>query len=146
MTGVLYPVVFGGFLRVQHGDAAAITAVNEDFFKEEKLMKMKKRFLGILLSLVMVLGLVPGMSLTAYADNQKAYAAYDVTTNDNKTKSGAALTALQVKFNGKSWYIIADDSTAVNAGTVTLLAAESFGNSKFDDSSNKYSTSTIKTS
>ena len=32
-------------------------------------MKMKKRFLSILLSLVMVLGLVPGMSLTAYADN-----------------------------------------------------------------------------
>ena len=31
-------------------------------------MKMKKRFLGILLSLVMVLGLMPGMSLTAYAD------------------------------------------------------------------------------
>ena len=30
-------------------------------------MKMKKRFLGILLSLVLVLGLMPGMSLTAYA-------------------------------------------------------------------------------
>ncbi len=30
-------------------------------------MKMKKRFLGILLSLVMLLGLLPGMSLTAYA-------------------------------------------------------------------------------
>jgi hypothetical protein len=30
-------------------------------------MKMKKRFLSILLSLVMVLGLMPGMSLTAYA-------------------------------------------------------------------------------
>ena len=30
-------------------------------------MKMKKRFFGILLSLVMVLGLIPGMSLTAYA-------------------------------------------------------------------------------
>ena len=58
---------------------------------------------------------------------QKAYAAYDVTTDANKTKSGDALTALQVKFNEKSWYIIADDSTAVNAGTVTLLAAESLG-------------------
>lgn len=31
-------------------------------------MKMKKRFLSVLLSLVMVLGLMPGMSLTAYAD------------------------------------------------------------------------------
>ncbi|MBQ9304203.1 hypothetical protein [Butyrivibrio sp.] len=30
-------------------------------------MKTKKRFLGILLSLVLVLGLMPGMSLTAYA-------------------------------------------------------------------------------
>ena len=33
-------------------------------------MKMKKRFLSILLSLVMVLGLLPGMSLTAYAVSQ----------------------------------------------------------------------------
>ena len=41
--------------------------MKEDFFKEEKLMKMKKRFLSILLSLVMVLGLMPGMSLTALA-------------------------------------------------------------------------------
>ena len=31
-------------------------------------MKMKKRFLSILLSLVMVLGLMPGMSLTALAE------------------------------------------------------------------------------
>ena len=30
-------------------------------------MKTKKRFLGILLSLALVLGLMPGMSLTAYA-------------------------------------------------------------------------------
>lgn len=29
----------------------------------------KKRFLSILLSLVIVLGLMPGMSLTAYAEN-----------------------------------------------------------------------------
>jgi len=32
-------------------------------------MKMKKRFLSILLSLVLVLGLMPGMSLTAYAED-----------------------------------------------------------------------------
>ena len=31
-------------------------------------MKMKKRFLSVLLSLVMVLGMVPGMSLTALAE------------------------------------------------------------------------------
>lgn len=105
---------------------------------------MKKRLLGILLSML-VLGLMPGMSLTAYADNQKAYAAYDVTTDVNKVKSGVDLTALQVTFNGKSWYIIEDNSTAVNAGTVTLLAADtSFGTSKFHDSSNNYSESTVK--
>ena len=34
-------------------------------------MKMKKRFFGILLSLVMVLGLMPGMSLTALARGVK---------------------------------------------------------------------------
>ncbi len=33
-------------------------------------MKQKrKRFLGILLSLALVLGMIPGMSLTAYADD-----------------------------------------------------------------------------
>ncbi len=85
------------------------------------------------------------MSLTVYADGQKAYAAYDVTTAENRNKTGDALTALQVNFNGKSWYIIADGSTAVNAGTVTLLAVENLGTSKFHDSSNAYSTSTIKT-
>uniref|UniRef100_UPI000488BB0E InlB B-repeat-containing protein n=1 Tax=Eubacterium cellulosolvens TaxID=29322 RepID=UPI000488BB0E len=108
-------------------------------------MTTKKRFMSILLSLVMVLGLVPGIGMTAYAAGEKAYTAYDVTTDANKEKSGNDLTDLQVTFNGKKWYIIEDNSTAVNAGTVTLLAAESFGGSKFHDNSNKYSTSTIKT-
>ena len=36
-------------------------------------MKMKKRFLSILLSLVMVLGLMPGMSLTAYAETYDSF-------------------------------------------------------------------------
>ena len=33
-------------------------------------MKTKKRFFGILLSLVLVLGLLPGMGLTAYAADE----------------------------------------------------------------------------
>ena len=33
-------------------------------------MKIKKRLLGILLSLALILGMMPGMSLTAYADTQ----------------------------------------------------------------------------
>jgi len=53
-----------------------------------------------------------------------------------------------VKFNNYNWYIIADNSTAVDAGTVTLLAADtSFGTSKFDGESpysNAYSSSTVK--
>ncbi|MBO6208452.1 MAG: hypothetical protein J6O73_16185, partial [Lachnospiraceae bacterium] len=77
-----------------------------------------------------------------------AYAAYNVTTDDNKTKSGVALTALQVTFHGMPWYIISDNSTAVDAGTVTLLAADTgFGLSKFDSTnpySNDYSSSDVK--
>ncbi|MCR5168691.1 MAG: hypothetical protein K6C13_15975 [Oscillospiraceae bacterium] len=57
-------------------------------------------------------------------------------------------TTTTVTFNGKPWYIIADNSTAVDAGTVTLLAADtSFGLSEFDSTSpysNDYSTSTVK--
>ena len=88
-------------------------------------MKMKKRFLSILLSLVMVLGLMPGMSLTAYAD--AAYGTYLVTSTDTAT----SLPSKVVKFNDIEWYIIADDSTAVDAGTVTLFSRNSFGTSIF---------------
>ena len=84
------------------------------------MKKLKNIFLGVAL----VMGLVPEMGFTVYANDTKAYAAYDVTTEANKTKSGDALTALQVSFNGIPWYIIADDSTAADAGTVTLLAAD----------------------
>ncbi|WP_035793650.1 DUF6273 domain-containing protein, partial [Butyrivibrio sp. AE3006] len=94
-------------------------------------MRIKmKRFLGILLTLTLVLGLMSGMSLTTYA-------ATETYTNlmDNKTV---------VKFNNHDWYIIADDSTATG-GTVTLLAADtSFGTSAFDSNSNAYSSSTVK--
>ncbi len=108
-------------------------------------MKQKmKQLMGILLSYVMMLGLLPGMSLTAYADGTGAYNDYLVTTDDNKQKSGDDLIALQVTFNEKKWYIIADNSSSVTEGTVTLLAAESFGKYEFHASSNDYSTSTIK--
>ena len=61
--------------------------------------KTERKLLSFLLTLAMVIGLMPGMSLTAYAAGEKAYAAYDVTTETNKTKSGNDLTALQVTFN-----------------------------------------------
>ena len=47
-------------------------------------------------------------------------------------------------FNGKKWYIIEDNSTAVDKGTVTLLAADSLGTSKYSDSDSHYSSSTVK--
>ena len=93
------------------------------------------KILSLLLTLVMMLGLLPGMSLTALAYDGNPYASLVGTTNS-------------VTFNGKPWYIIADNSTAVDAGTVTLLAADtSFGYSKFSsNSSNSYSNSTVKAS
>ena len=94
-------------------------------------MKMKKRCLGILLSLVMVLGLMPGMSLTALAWEGDPYASLLNTTT-------------AVKFDGKEWYLIENNSTAANAGTVTLLSKECAAASQFG-SSNNYSGSTVET-
>lgn len=55
-------------------------------------------------------------------------------------------TRTVVHFNDYNWYIIADNSTAADAGTVTLLAADnSFGLSAFDaNNNNTYSSSTVK--
>ena len=59
--------------------------------------------------------------------------------------AGLVNTTTAVHFNDYDWYIIEDNSTAVDAGTVTLLAADTrFGTSKFHDSSNAYSGSTVK--
>ena len=50
-------------------------------------MRMKKRFLGILLSLALVLGLMPGMSLTAYAAS-KSMAVSTVFTKGDTIQCG----------------------------------------------------------
>lgn len=90
-------------------------------------MKTKKRLLGILLSLALILGLMPGMSLTAYADNP--YASLKNTTK-------------VITFDGKSWYLIAYDDS-----TVTLLAKECVGASVYNSNNSyvEYSNSTVKT-
>ena len=63
------------------------------------------------------------------------------TNNDNAEQ----LIEKQVNFNGRKWYVIADDLTSPTEGTVTLLSADtSFGVSKFSDSSNDYASSTVK--
>ena len=72
------------------------------------------KILSLLLSLALVLGLMPGMSLTAYADDP--YASIKNTTTE-------------ITFDGKSWYLIDYDDN-----TVTLLAKECVGASKYDES------------
>ena len=74
------------------------------------------KILSLLLSLVLVLGLMPGMSLTAYADDDPPYAQYKNTTT-------------VITFDGKSWYLIDCD-----ANTVTLLAKECVASSKYNES------------
>ncbi|WP_026660544.1 MBG domain-containing protein [Butyrivibrio sp. AC2005] len=112
----------------------------------KKKRKLGRKLLSFLLTLAMVVGLMPGMGVTALATVEKAYADYDVTTETNKTKNGDDLTALQVTFNGRQWYIIEDNSSSATSRTVTLLSADtSFGTKTFHESfSNIYSTSQVK--
>ena len=77
-------------------------------------MKKKKRFLGILLGMVLLLGLLPGMSLSALAYDGDPYADMVNTTTT-------------VRFNDIDWYIIKDESTSAAKGTVTLFAKDPIG-------------------
>ena len=74
--------------------------------EEHTMRKKSMKILSLLLTLVMLIGVLPGMSLTAYADNDPPYAQYKNTTT-------------VITFDGKSWYLIDCD-----ANTVTLLAKE----------------------
>ena len=87
-------------------------------------MKSTGRTLGVFLlalALTLALVLIPGMSLTAYAYDGNPYASLVNQITD-------------VTFDGKTWYIIEDNSTAVNAGTVTLLAKECVAESQYNAS------------
>ena len=92
-----------------------------------------RRITTLFMSLVLVLALVapmlPAMEVQAYEGNPYA----DLVG-----------TTTAVEFNGMDWYIIADNSTAVDAGSVTLLAKECISASKFGDTNNSYSASTVK--
>ena len=74
-------------------------------------MKQKTgmKLLSFLLTLVMVAGLMPGMRLTALAYEGDPYASLLNTTT-------------VVTFDDKEWYLIENNSTAADAGTVTLLS------------------------
>ena len=88
-------------------------------------MKKIKQFLGIMLSLVMVVGLMPGMSMTALADDP-----YESIKN----------TKTVVNFDRKKWYLIDYDSS-----TVTLLSKDCVDASRFNlNISNTYSGSEVE--
>ena len=109
-----------------------------------------RRAWSMLFSLLMLfsamLSAMPELSLKVQAEDEVgAYNDYLVTTDTNKDKSGEALTALQVYFNNMAWYVIEDDS--LDAGTVTLLAADTIGASKFNqdgNNDNHYKDSKVK--
>ena len=90
----------------------------------------------------MIVSCIAGISFTAGADT--AYGDYLVVGSDTED----TLPDKVVRFNGCDWYIIADNSTAVDAGAVTLLSKDSLGSSKFNDDDtdgNYYSSSDVKT-
>nr|MCR5402968.1 Ig-like domain-containing protein [Butyrivibrio sp.] len=113
-------------------------------------MKMKKgkkpigmlMFLTVAVSLAMVLGLMPGMSLTAYADDTIFNPASTYTGFEALKNGDDSVTIKEVP--EKEWYVIGYDS---EAGTVTLLSKQSFGDQAFNSDSTKgndYSNSEIK--
>ena len=105
-----------------------------------------KQLMGILLTLALALGLMAGMSLTAYADGTiynpaSEYTGYGtLETNDTTVE----IEGVQYKDATVDWYVIGYDSAGK---TVTLLSKQPFGTSKFNNSTgdgNKYEGSVVK--
>ncbi len=98
------------------------------------MRKKMKQLMGILLSIVLAFGLMPGMSFTAYAYTGSPYERY------------VGDVEFDVYFGGKLWTIIKDEAYRETVGKLTLLAADtSFGLHAFNSVSNsKYSSSSIK--
>ena len=95
------------------------------------MKEIGRKLLRVFLMMAMVIGLLPGMGLTALAWEGDPYADLVNTTT-------------VVNFDGKQWYLIENNSTAVDAGTVTLLSKECVAVSIFG-SNNTYSGSTVET-
>ena len=123
---------------IEDDHAATVIAMNK---RERRLllMKEKKGFLGILFGFALMLCLMSRMSLTAWATTD-TYNNLIPTDSDDET----AVSSKVVHFNNYDWYIIADDSTAEDEGTITLFAKDPIGASKFAIQSNEYSGSTIE--
>ena len=124
-----------------------------------KLLKQKmgRKLLGFLLTLAMVVGLMPGMSLTAYAEGEATPTAAETlapTVDSNNKVTGAKV----LEYAGQQWYVIASGTTGVQiasdavttqdgATTLVLLAKENWGTAVFDDTNykNAYGNSKLKT-
>ena len=109
-------------------------------------MKMKKRFFGVLLSLMMVLGLMPGMSLTAYAgENYNLYVGGTQVTRanagnidgNNKASYNAetkTLTLNGYSYSGNGYSVYGDYYASIYAGddledlTIVLSGTNSITN------------------
>ena len=100
---------------------------------------MKKRqWLSSLLGLVIALGMMTGMNLTVYADTGggNSYVSPYASLVNRPTR---------ISLGSWNWYVIKDESTAEDAGTLTLLCAYPCGLSRFNgDEKQTYSSSEIK--
>lgn len=89
-----------------------------------RIKKISRKVISYVLALVMVFsamtGIVPGTSMTAHA----------ATSTYTNLKNNSTV----VHFDNKDWYLIEDNSSALNAGTVTLLSKECVGLSKYNES------------
>ncbi|MBR4759156.1 MAG: hypothetical protein IK078_03275, partial [Lachnospiraceae bacterium] len=115
-----------------------------------RLQRSGKSFLSVMLSLIMIFsGMytgVPEMMVTAYANSTGGvyteYIPIGYKENGNYVTPEETYEKL-VTFNGMQWYIIEDNSTSFNSGTVTLLAAGYIGFSVFGNTT-EYAGSTVK--
>ena len=114
---------------------------------KKKRKKLGKKLLSFLLTLAMVVGLMPGMSLTALADGTTYSPASDYTGYE-ALKTGDTTVQIEGVNIGDTivdWYVIGYDSTDK---TVTLLSKQSFENKPFNsnyEKGNAYASSEIKT-
>ena len=78
--------------------------------------------------------------------SSKRYVKVEAAVSDNPYASLLNTTTV-VKFDNKDWYLIENNSTALNAGTVTLLSKECVAASKYNSSGSyvEYASSTVKT-
>ncbi len=97
-----------------------------------------KRLPGILLILMLIFGLMQCVGMKAYASDS-LYS----SLIPNDSDSDAALADKQVTFNGMKWYIIEDNSSSSDTGTVTLFSKDLLYSYIFNYQNNVYKESVI---